>query len=124
MKSFLPLIATLICASASAAPTLVAAPYLIGADQPEKASLSIDGAPAIPCILKLAALGTLQPMCDLASITVPGVYKLVMIVSNRTVLTDEGTGGTYVVGGTAESAPYAYTFRRGVAVRPALRLAP
>ena len=124
MKSFLPLIAALIGLSASAAPTLVAAPYAIGPDQPEKASLSIDGAPAIPCILKLAALGTLQPMCDLASITVPGVYKLVMIVSNKTVLTNEETGGTYVVGGTAESAPFPYTFRRGIVVPPVVRLVP
>ena len=109
MKTFLILSAALICASASAAPTLVAAPYPVGPDQPEKASLSIDGGAPLPCILKLAALGTLQPMCDLVSITVPGVYKLVLSVSNLTVLTNEDGGGTYVVGGTAEAAPFSYT---------------
>ena len=121
MKTLLILSAALIGLSASAAPTLVAAPYLIGPDQPEKASFTVDGGVPIPCTLKLLAGGALQPLCDLASITVPGVYKLVMIVSNRTILTDDGTGGTYVVGGTAESAPFQYTFRRGVAVPPVVR---
>lgn len=124
MKHSLILTAALVCASATAAPTLVAAPYAVGPDQPETASLRIDGGAPLPCVLRLAAGGTLQPVCDLASITVPGVYRLVLSVSNRTVLTNEDGGGTYVVGGTAEAAPFTYTFRRGAAAPPVPKLAP
>ena len=84
----------------------------------------MDGGLPIPCVLKLAAGGTLQPICDLASISVPGVYKLVLSVSNRTVLIDEGGSGTYVVGGTTEAVPFSYTFRRGLASAPVPKLAP
>ena len=113
MKTILILSAALACASATATPTLVADPYPVGPTQAETASLSVDGGVAIPCIMNLSADGALQPMCDLASITVPGVYKLVMIVSNREVLTNE-TGGTFVVGGAAKSAPFTYTYRSSI----------
>lgn len=124
MKHLLILIAVLACSAAIAAPTLVAAPYAVGPDQPETASLSVDGGAPIACTLKLAAGGTLQPMCDLASITAPGTYKLVLSVSNKSTLINETGGGTYVAGGTTEAAPFMYVFRRGVAAPPVPKLAP
>lgn len=113
---------------AVAAPTLTSDPYASGAGQPTTATLTVTGMAIAPitCTLKVNTDNSVQPICDLGSITAPGTYPLVLMVSNLATIynSPDGTGATYTVGGSA-STPFSYVVKQGLASNPAkLRLTP
>lgn len=123
MKSILLLALSIIGTAALAAPTLTSDPYPAGSTQPASASLSINGGVASPCQLNKTDKGV-QPACDLASITAPGTYQLVLTVSNQASIVNTDGSGTYTTGGEA-SAPFTYVLKAGLAGAPArVMLAP
>lgn len=112
-----------LCASAMSAPLLVSDPYPSTGVQPDSATFTINGGPAQPCAI-VAVAGGLQPQCDLASITAPGVYTLVMTVSRAPSLTNIGGGAVKDSGGSASSAPFRYELVVGGVGTPVLRVLP
>lgn len=116
------LIACLACGSATAAPTLTADPYPTTVVQPDSASFTVNGGAPIACTLPVSAAGK-TPTCDLASITVPGTYTLVMKVTKAAGCNAEGN--ECWPEGSASSAPFVYKWRASGASAPAgLRVAP
>ena len=109
--------------AANAAPFLYADPYPPTATQPDTARFTINGGAPISCTLETVT-GGIRPKCDLASITTPGTYTLVMTVSKAATITN-GTGtATNDPGGSASSDPFAYVLRAGSVSKPALSVAP
>lgn len=116
MKHLLTLILLLASGIAIAAPTLTAAPYPPNSIQPHAAMFTVDGGPPKACSLVQVA-GGLQPQCDLSSITLPGTYKLVMIVTTNAECINTPSAATCSGAGSASSAPFAYTWM-GNAITP------
>jgi hypothetical protein len=109
-----------ICINANAAPTLEADNYLTGSV--DSIGLKINGAAAIACTLVSQAGGTsVKPTCDLASITTPGTYSLIMVATKAAGC----VGNTCYAGGVAPSAPFSYIWKGSdVAIPVPNRLAP
>lgn len=109
------------CSAAMAAPTLTADPYPTTVTQPDTASFTVNGGAPIACTLPVSAAGK-TPTCDLASITVPGTYTLVMTVTKAAGC---NAAGECWPEGSASSAPFSYKWLASGASAPAaLRVAP
>lgn len=94
--------------AAAGAPILTADPYPANAAQPDTVSFTIDGGAPLRCSLLDTPAGKV-PICDLASITTPGTYTLVMTVASHGACTSAPDSGTCSGGGSASSAPFSYT---------------
>lgn len=107
-----------------AAPTLTADPYPDTGVVPDTATLTVNGGVPISCTLPTVAGGK-QPTCDLASVTAPGVYTLVLTVTKNpsTVMTGPNAGTTDP-GGSASSAPFVWTRRAAGVGTPVVRIQP
>lgn len=128
MKLLAALCLLALSAIASAAPTIVADAYPAGAGQPTTATLTVTGmaGPPITCALTVNVDHSVQPMCDVGSLTTAGTYPLVLTVSNVATIynSPDGTSGTYTAGGSA-STPFSYTVSSGLATSPGkVRLSP
>lgn len=123
MKRHLIAIAALVPAMVSAAPFLYADPYPPSATQPDAARFTVNGAAPIQCVLE-AVTGGVRPKCDLASITAPGTYTLVMTVSRAAGIVNTTGGATNDPGGSAPSDPFTYVLRAGSVAKPVLSVAP
>ena len=110
-------------ASAHAAPFLYADPYPSTATQPDSASLSVNGGAPISCLLEMVTGGK-RPKCDLASITSPGTYTLVMTVSVAGGIVNGTNTATNTQAGSASSAPFSYTLKGGSVATPVLSVGP
>lgn len=121
MLALLPLL--LFALQAAAAPTLTAAAYPATATQPDEASYTINGGAPVACTLAASGAG-LVPTCDLAGITQPGTYTLVMTVSKKPGCTNAADQATCTSGGSASSAPFRYELRPGGVAGPVLRVVP
>ena len=108
----------------AAAPSLVTAPYPSAAVQPTAASLSVNGGSAQACTLKAATDGSVQPVCDLAGITSPGAYTLVVTVTNPGGCTSGTNTATCTSGGSASSDPFTFNLRAGSVGKPLLSVTP
>jgi hypothetical protein len=115
----IPISLLLACGLCNAAPTLTADPYPSTGTQPSAAVVTVNGGTPQPCTLRTVA-GGLQPTCDLASITVPGTYTLVLTVSTVAGCTGNACTGA----GSASSAPFSYQWLGSVVPIPVLRLSP
>lgn len=119
-------IAALLAASAPAfaAPTLTMDPY--GPDtatvaQPDAAEITINGGAPIACQLVAVSspAGGKQPRCDLSGITSSGTYTLAVTVKRAASCGNtSATAGQCTFGGSASSAPFAYTARSGSVAAP------
>jgi hypothetical protein len=109
-----------LAANANSAPTLEADNYATSAV--DSIGLKINGAAAIPCTLVVQTGGALvRPTCDLASITTPGTYSLIMVATKAAGC----SGNTCYAGGTASSVPFSYIWKGSDVAIPVLsRLAP
>lgn len=116
MKHLLTLPVLLACTAALAAPTLTANPYPPEAIQPAAVSFTVNGGAPKVCTLVPVA-GGLQPTCDLASITAPGTYTLVMTATSNAGCVSAPSAATCNGAGSASSAPFAYTWL-GNAIAP------
>jgi len=99
----------LLAASAHAAPYLYAEPYPLTnetAVQPSEAHMTINGGPAIACeLIAVGSEGAKQPKCDLASITAPGQYTLLMTVNAPSYAAATSTPFGYSLAVQCMSAP-------------------
>ena len=109
----------LLAGTAHAAPTLTADPYPATGVQPSAVVSSVNGATPVACTLRTVS-GGLQPTCDLASITVPGTYTLVVTVSTVAGCTGNACRGA----GSASSAPFGYQWLGSVVPTPVLQISP
>lgn len=106
--------------------TVLAAPFLQGdaypanGPQPDAVSFTVNGGAAVACQLVAVANG-IQPKCDLASISTPGTYTLVMTVSAKGGVSG---GNQYTLPGSASSSPFSYVLRAGIATPPVVQLVP
>lgn len=115
------LVALALASSAAlAAPTLTANPY---AKAPAAITLTVDGGAPIACTLVQIA-GGWQPTCDLASITAPGTYTLVMTATSNAECINTLNAADCSGAGSASSAPFAYTWRGSSVPAPVLSVAP
>lgn len=119
-KLILVVAAALFPLFAPAAPFLSADPY--GPDtptaaQPDSVEYTINGGAPIACALVAvtAPAGGKQPKCDLASLTSSGTYTIVMTAKRAgpSCGNTSATAGQCTFGGSASSAPFAYTVRSG-----------
>lgn len=124
MRKTLTLAALLLISTATqAAPFLLADPYPASAPQPDSASFTVNGGAPVACQLVTVA-GGVQPKCDLASITAPGTYTLVMTVSRAGGIVNGPNGATNTAAGSASSSPFAYRLLVGNVPTPVLSVAP
>lgn len=110
----------LLCGSALAAPTLTAALY---ETPPAGIVFTIDGGTPQACTLAQVT-GGWQPRCDLAGITQPGTYTLVMTATNNAECVNTPNAATCSGAGSASSAPFAYKWRGSSVPVPVLSVAP
>lgn len=122
MKRLLYL-AALLAMPASAAPFLYADAYPATGVQPDAASFTINGGSPIACQLETVAAGV-RPKCDLASITTPGTYTLVVTVTKAGGIANTSGGATVTQAGSASSAPFAYRLAGGSVPTPVLSVGP
>lgn len=108
------LLLMLLASQASAAPFLVS--EQIDADA---VSMTVNGGAAVPC-----AIVANVPKCDLAGITAPGTYTLVMIATRNAGIVNAPNAGTVTQSGAASSAPFTYVLRGASVPTPVLRVAP
>lgn len=73
----------------------------------DTATLSVNGAGAIPCVLGVNANGNIK--CPLDSVAAPGTYTLLITVTKAGTIVNTGTGATNSAGGSGVSAPFSYT---------------
>ena len=106
--------------AALAAPFLQGDPYPANGPQPDAVSFTVNGGAPVACQLVAVPTG-IQPKCDLASITTPGTYTLVMTASAKGGVSG---GNIYTLPGSASSSPFSYTLRAGVATPPVVQLVP
>ena len=119
-RYLLPLILALFSLPVTAAPFLEATPYPASGPQPDAASFTVNGGAPVACQLVASAAG-ITPRCDLASITTPGTYTLVMTVTAKGGVSG---GNTFTQAGSASSTPFSYSLRAGVATPPVVQLVP
>lgn len=119
MKHLLTLPLLLACTAALSAPTLTANPYPPEAIQPAAVSFTVNGGAPKVCTLTQVT-GGLQPTCDLASITAPGTYTLVMIATSNAGCVNAPSAATCQGTGSASSAPFAYTWLGNAIAPPAI----
>lgn len=125
MKSRILLLLAVLSMCAHAQPTLTAAPYPTTATQPTAANLTVNGANPITCTLAAGSAGAVIPTCNLASITVPGTYTLVLNVSTQAgCLPPVANGATCTGGGAASSAPFSYRWNGSAVATPVLSVSP
>lgn len=120
MKHSILILLAAVVTAAAAAPTLTANPYAVA---PAAATLSVDGGPPIACTLPSVS-GGVQPTCDLASITAPGTYTLVLTVTKNAECVNTLNAAECSGAGSASSAPFAYTWKGSVVPTPVLSVAP
>lgn len=99
-------------AHAQAAPNL----YANEASVIDTASLVINGAGSIPCVVGTNPNGNIK--CPLDSITTPGTYQLAIKVVQNASVVSTPTGATNNPGGSAVSAPFPYTLNSATVVPP------
>ena len=107
----------------SAAPFLYADPYPVTAVQPDAASLTINGNAPSPCVLETVTAG-IRPKCDLAGITAPGTYTLVLTVSKAASIVNTTGGATNTTGSSASSVPFSYRLVTAPVTGPILTVSP
>lgn len=116
--------ALLLAASpAMAAPFLIADPYPATSVQPDSASFTVNGGSPVACLLE-AVTGGLRPKCDLASITTPGTYTLVLTVTKNAAITNGANTATNTAGSVASSTPFSYRLITAPVAGPVLSVAP
>lgn len=120
MKALITLALLLLSAAAHAAPTLRSDPYPIG---PAAATFTVNGGPPQACTLPTVP-GGVQPTCDLASITAPGTYTIVLTVTQNLKCVNTLNAADCSGEGSASSAPFAYTWRGSVVPGPVLHVEP
>lgn len=113
----------LVAGSATAAPHLYADPYPATGVQPDAAEFTVNGGAPQPCEL-VSVAGGVQPKCDLAALTAPGTYTLVMTVTKAGGIINTPTGAVNTSGGSASSAPFRYELVIDGVGTPTLRVAP
>ena len=65
-----------------------------------------------------------RPKCDLAGITAPGTYTLVLTVSKTASITNTTGGATNTAGSVASSAPFSYRLVTAPVTGPILTVSP
>ena len=116
--------ALLLAASpAMAAPFIVADPYPATGVQPDSASFTVNGGSPVACALETVS-GGVRPKCDLASITTPGTYTIVVTVTKNPSITNGTNTATNTAGSVASSAPFAYRLITAPVAGPVLNVAP
>jgi hypothetical protein len=108
---------------AQAAPFLLADAYPPTVTQPDSASFTVNGGAAIACTIETVTAGK-RPKCDLASITTPGTYTLVLTATKAPSIVNAPNTATNDAGGSASSAPFAYVFKSGGVSLPSLTVTP
>lgn len=106
----------LLCGLAQASPSLVADPYPAGPGQPSACTIDASGRP-IPCILRPAPNGALQPYGNLV-VLASGTYSITITVTNSANGVCTGVAGVFTCTGAppATSVPISVTINDGVAV--------
>ena len=110
MKHLLALFLALFAFAAQAAPFLYSEAYPATGAQPDAATVTINGGAPVTCTVQTVTAGK-QPKCDLASITSPGTYTLVLTVTKAAGIVNTTGGATNDPGGSASSSPFAYVLR-------------
>lgn len=123
MKTLLTIILALWCSLCAANPFLVADPYPATGTQPDGASVTVNGGSPLNCTIETVT-GGVRPKCDLASITTPGTYTLVLTVTRSAGCTSTANGSTCTAAGSASASPFSYVWRAGTVSPPAARVEP
>lgn len=106
----------------AAGPTLTAAPYPTTATQPDGMFITVNGGAPISGALPSSTAGK-TPTVDMAFITAPGTYNIVMTVTKAAGC--NAAGDECWPEGSASSAPFVYKWRASGAPAPTgLRVAP
>lgn len=92
------LLSLLLCSSAFASPTLTSDPFPAGPNQPTSCIVDASGR-SVPCVLKPTGTGAVFVSADLTGLPSPGVYSVVVTVSNFSAASCSGSGSTVTCSG-------------------------
>lgn len=118
------LVLLLFSSSVISAPTLSAESMPATGPQPSSVAITVNGSLGPPCALPKAADGSVQATCDLATLSVPGTYTIVMTYTYVAGCVNSANAATCQAGGTASSAPFVLTRSAPPAAGPVLRVSP
>ncbi len=123
-RSLLTLIFATAAIACSAAPNLLTAPYPATGPQPSSATMTVNGGAPQACLMRGMPDGAVQPACDLAAITTPGVYTIVVTAVALAGCTNGPNTATCSAGGSVSSDPFSYVLKAALAGKPVLSVTP